>query len=65
MALTDVDADAEHVRFQGKADIPCRSPMSANDPKRTFSHQRAEYIELGSDSLTGLAGLYECRPSAW
>jgi hypothetical protein len=22
-------------------------------------------FELGSDSLTRLAGLYECRPSAW
>ena len=34
--LTDVDADAQHVCFWGKADIPDLLLTSANDPKRTL-----------------------------
>ena len=35
--LADIDADAEHVRSGGRADIPRSGcPMSANDPKRTI-----------------------------
>ena len=42
--IADIDAADEHVRFLGgKADIPdTPSPMSANDPKRTFRQLRTK-----------------------
>ena len=38
--LADIDADAQHVRFQGvKRTSPLRGLMSANDPKQTFKRR--------------------------